>query len=182
MSRKRKHFPSLDQGIDKFYWIPGAPQEAVVLKIPHASAGDAERGRFDSWVRKMCPWGGNGHPFQCSGLWIPRTDERGGLQSAVWQRVRHDWSDSAGRWALVLTSNSILWSDLLVDENNLTLRFLATVQGSQRATNTFTSTFSCLGINWITHVCLKMKTRIVINCELWWMFKQGTKKIQTSQE
>ena len=65
-----------------------------MVKNPPASAGDIrDKGSIRGLARS--PGGGNGNPFQYSGLRISWTGEPGGLQSTGSQRVGYEWGDLA---------------------------------------------------------------------------------------
>ena len=79
-----------------FSGYSGASWVALVVKNLRANAGDIKKCGFNPWVRKI-PWGRAWQPTHSSILaWrIPRTEEPGGLQSIVSQRVRHHGSNLA---------------------------------------------------------------------------------------
>ena len=86
---------------------------ALVVKNPPANAGDLrDKGSIPGSGRS--PGRGHGNPLLYSCWRIPWTKEPGGLQSIGSQRVRHDWSDSAGsRQAYTYTD----WKDMYEDQD-----------------------------------------------------------------
>ena len=66
----------------------GFPGGAVVKNLP-ANAGDAGNAGFIPGLGRS-PGVGNGNHFSILSWRIPWTEEPGGLQSIVLQRVRHD--------------------------------------------------------------------------------------------
>ena len=78
--------------------LPETPSSPLPLRVfPEGSAGKesacsaGETGDGDSIPGSgRSPGGGNGNPLQYSCLWIPWTEEPGGLQSSGLQRVGHD--------------------------------------------------------------------------------------------
>ena len=65
-----------------------------VIKNPPASAGFTET-RVQSLGREDLPEEGRATDSSSLAWRIPWTEEPGGLQSTVWQRVEHGWSDLA---------------------------------------------------------------------------------------
>ena len=89
----------------------GVSWELLVLKNPPTNPGD---------MRDMVPFLGQEDPLE-EGMathssilaWrIPWSKESGGLQSIGSQRVRHDWSDSAGMHTLHMTFR-MFWEEAL---------------------------------------------------------------------
>ena len=73
-------------GFPKSLPFLGVSQVALVVKNPHASAGDVKRRGFDPWVRRS-PGGGHSNPLQYSCL--EKTMDRG-----AWQATAHEAAKS----------------------------------------------------------------------------------------
>ena len=69
------------------FW--GFPGGSVVKKLP-VNAGATGDAGWTPGLRRS-PRGGNGHPLEYSWWEIPSTEEPGGVQSTVSQRVWHYW-------------------------------------------------------------------------------------------
>ena len=67
----------------------GSSLVAHMIKNLPASTGDIKRHRFNPWVGKI-PWRRKLQPTPMFLPGIPWTEDPGGLQSMVLQRVRHD--------------------------------------------------------------------------------------------
>ena len=66
-----------------------ASQVALMVKNPHANAGDVrDKCLIPGWGRSLA--GGHGNPIQYLAWRNPWTEEPGGLQSMGYQTVRHD--------------------------------------------------------------------------------------------
>ena len=94
----------------------GASQVALVVKNPHANAGDVRDTGLIPGLRSS-PGGEHGNPLQYSCLDKPWTEELGELQSTKWQRDRYYWSNLAhhstkeNEWALGNQTGPNLKSD-----------------------------------------------------------------------
>ena len=66
----------------------GFPGGSLVKNLPDNEGDSGDMGSIPGMGRS--PRGGNGNPLQFSYLENPWTEKPGGLQSIVWQRVRHN--------------------------------------------------------------------------------------------
>ena len=102
-------------------------QVALVVKKTLLSICQCRRHKrcgFDSWVRRS-PGGGRGNPLQYSGLENSMTEEPGGLQSIVLQRIGHDWRDLAHTHTHTLMLTNVgYWYSLQTRKKNLVIQTL----------------------------------------------------------